>query len=276
RDENDLLSDEAAERDQPPNESAHGPLFSLRRDRTRAEEQRHESERKRERVGLHLCGERPRAACPRLRPELDRIRRRPQEVTHLTDRPVHLAQESRPLAGRLRHLRVRRLSERLELLACTPKPDNGQPLAADLPGTAAAQKVDIAQGRLDVGLLELEIDRIDEGAHLLGDARSERAFARPQCELRALAEPAELDREVLRNREDRQDATGLQLARSLLLAHADELDLGRLFEQMPQIEVALSDDDRPWQPRPVDESDARTLARITNDETDEKRDHQRA
>jgi hypothetical protein len=153
--------------------------------------------------------------------------------------------------------------------------EHRQPLAPDRPGAAVTQELDVAEIRLDVRLLEPEVDRVDECADLLDNSCSERALARPEDELWAFAEPPELDREVLRHGEDGEHAPRLEVAARTLLVHPNELDLGRLLEQALEVEGAPAQDDRPRQRGAVHESDARALAGVPDHETDEQGDHQR-
>ena len=148
--------------------------------------------------------------------------------------------------------------------------------AADRAVAAAQEQVDGGEVRVDVRLLELEVGRVDERAHLLDDSRPEPAARRAKHERRALAQAAQLRDEVRRHDHGCRHATRLELALGLRTRHPHEIDLGRLLEPALDVEALVADDEQARERALlVDQRDARPLARVADDEPDDERDHER-
>ena len=98
--------DELAQADEPADEPPEDVLVALRRDRRGGQEHAHEGERQRERVGLNLRGEEPRAPGLALDLQLDRVRGRPKRLVRRLEREARLAHEVRELVDLLEHLGI--------------------------------------------------------------------------------------------------------------------------------------------------------------------------
>ena len=110
-------------------------------------------------------------------------------------------------------LHLRRLRPlRQQLVGVCVEPEHLELAAEELAAPAALEQVDVLEVRVDVGALQLAVERVDERLHLAHDAARERAGARLQLQLGALDHRAQVGDEPVRDAHDRDDAAGVELA----------------------------------------------------------------
>jgi len=155
--------------------------------------------------------------------------------------------------------------------------DDREVVAEHLALASVQEQLHVLDVRLDERLLELEVEVVDEGLHLLAHARGDPAAAGRERQVRARHQPLQVGDESLRDGHDRGDPARGELLRRLLFRHPDDLDvLADVADQVVDAERLPRDGDPVRDAVLVDERDTRLRVGVRGGQPDQERDQGRA
>ena len=212
-----------------------------------------------ERVRLHLRRERPRAARA---PAAGRARSGSPSPAARRRSGASASPAMRTKLADALHLR--RLRPLREQLVGPAQPEHLELAAEELPLPPRTSSVDVVEVRVDVGALQLAVERVDERLHLAHDATGERARARLQLQLGAVAPSPR--RSETNPCGTRTIATTRPLSSSRLASARERRTRSDLVRRRARSrshgEAAVADQDRRRQAGLVDQRDARLRPRV--------------